>query len=131
MCHSHPIPPGGDGGELFAVDDLIAGARGIEEMHAGAVARMSSMTKHCHQRNDSRASGYQKHRRYASRIPGKVIPDWPTHFKDVPNRDFAHQKRRYLPIIELLDGYLDILLVGCGRYRIAPFGAVAIGCGQP
>src|SRR6185295_18517602 len=87
--------------------------------------------KHARERNHARPSADEQHGSPIIHRPHEMPADWTTQLDFVSDRDSVEEERRYLSVLQQLDGELDtIRAVWCGRDGVAALSFVPVRRGQ-
>ena len=116
--------------QLLPVDDVLDGARRVEESHRSLGVRRCAVADHRHQRHDSRPSTDQQKRPWIVRLPHEVASDRSPQLELVLCMQLTHEVGRHLAVLQPLHCDRDPRILGRGGYRVAALGLVAIVSGQ-
>ena len=115
--------------ELFAVDDVLERARGVEEPRRNGAALGCPEADHRHQRRDPRAARDEEQRPAGGRLPDEVAADRPAQLEPVAHGGHIDEVGRYLAVLEPL--HRDRRrLTRRGGDRVAALGLVAVLGGE-
>src|SRR5215211_7970283 len=117
--------------QLLAEDDLLVGARGVQQAGGYVAACGSPVADHRHQRRDARTPSNQEERSAVSCLPGKIATDRPPELQLVLRHQHVGEVNRHLAVVQTLHREHEPLLLRGGGYGVAPPGLVAVLGGEP
>src|SRR5215217_4602325 len=117
--------------QLLAEDDLLVGARGVEQAGGYVAACGGPVTDYRHQRHHARPPTNQEERSAVCCLPGKIAPDRPPKLQLVSCHQHVGEVGRNLTVVQTVHREHELLVFRGGGYGVAPLGLVTILSSEP
>src|SRR5215210_4368912 len=117
--------------QLVAIDKISVGTRGVEQPGRNRAAGCGVMPEDRTKGNYAGAAGQEKQRPPIRLSPHEVSANGTPELELVPGTKLVEEIRRYLPLLEPLNGKHQVRILRGRRDRIASLGLVSVLCRQP